>query len=767
MTTEEYLNQVIELLRLQVINKKVFTNEEIEGFKEIKPVPLGVQLIEILSKKYEQPDRVDIYDFEKSIAITSDYPHLKEVLEIIQGIYLEENRMVDVDRVSLTRSFIENNLEYFCEVYDYLEFICNEFLEKRIDTLEDIEKQLYIVEDVVALRILTNNIEKYAKFFAEPNMGFLAEELQDENSKFILIEGTSNAYLIDVVAFFLAKQGKEVFLIKSPISYESEGVQIKDTLAISIENIQKQNNITYVYPIKIISEINGEEDNIPFLLEYINNHYNKGGHINVLGQGYQIDEISVRPLVNKKMTRLSQYYYDKREYNLTLARYGDYLEYISKIYKEDCRELLYRKPTKKFSIVIPARDSIETLQYTIKTCLEQSYTGDYEVVISDNSVKNMAVYEFCKELNNSKITYIKTPRNLSLTKSFEFAYLHTSGEFVFSIGSDDGVLPWALEVLDGIRSKFPNENIINWVRGFYAWPGFNYGQQNQFIIPNNSKVESFASYYIKREEYFKRILADPQMMYVLPLLYINSGFKREYMQVMYQKTGELFDGHSQDIYTGIEMMALNDKVLNISLALTIAGMSSNSVGATNDDVKSLEIKAQRKKALVEMGNVGLNVQTLNEHFVTVLASDVSTLYIGLMRAVSKGLLQFQTLEKYIDWKDVFIKISNVMRVENITYYEDLFKLREAASLFGEEFLNWFDQEVLNKKLKLCILDEEKIKQYRKSKTYKNGIDQSGQVIWDASEFGVKNVYQAVKIFEKIVSTRNSIEVDIEKYLKSE
>jgi glycosyltransferase involved in cell wall biosynthesis len=193
--------------------------------------------------------------------------------------------------------------------------------------------------------------------------------------------------------------------------------------------------------------------------------------------------------------------------NLALSWYGDYLSYISKIYGQDCHAMVDESPSKRFSIVIPARNSSDTLRYTLQTCLEQRYTGDYEIIVSDNSTgHNAAVYELCQELNNPRIVYLKTPRDLPLAKSFEYAYLHAKGEYIFAIGSDDGLLPWALEILDGIAQQYPDEEIIQWTRAFYAWSGFNGGQQHQFIIPRKYKKGEIPMGYREALDYIDMIL---------------------------------------------------------------------------------------------------------------------------------------------------------------------------------------------------------------------------------------------------------------------
>lgn len=747
MNTEQYLKQVAELLRLQVKNKTIFSEEQLKDFRMVKPVPLGIQMIEVLNEKYKHPDKVDVYDFEKKIALTGDYPHLKEVLDALRRVYLADKRELDASRVLHKKSFIENNVEQFCEVYDKLELLCKEILEGSEATAEEVQKLLYIVEDVVALCILTNYDEKYNKLFEEPNMGFLIEELQEKESKFILLEGPSNACLVELLAAVLAEQGKEVFLFKAPLCYEEEGINIADTVGISVENFRREGNLTYVYPIKVISKTKGAEDNISYLLEYVNNHYNAGGHINVIGQGYQIGELSERPFTNKKMTRLSEYYYDKREYNLTLARYGDYLTYISKVHKEDCKELLYKEPTVQFSIVIPVRDSVATLQYAIKTCIEQTYTGDYEIVISDNSVKNTDVYEFCKKLDNPRVKYIRTPRSLDLVKSFEFAYLHTSGRYIISLGADDGVLPWALDILSEVVNRFPDELVIGWPRGFYAWPGFSKIQEHQLLILGLNEKKEWNTYYTSADTYLERVLDNPHLIYSLPLLYINSCFKRDLLYRLYDVVGELFAGCNQDISTGILMTAMNKKILNVSMPLTIAGMSSVSVGANYNNEKEVKVTNQKQEEL----SVGTFVFTEYEHYIPFVGTDVAAVYLSIMRAASKGLFSKREIYARIDWKRAFIQMLESKRIDQISYYGDIYKARYAAALHGEEFLKWFDETIVSQKMQLCVVDDGNISQER---VYKTGMDGYGNLCLDASEYNVNNIYDAVKLFEKVYTEWN-------------
>lgn len=748
MTVNGYLEELTPILQAQIEKNIFLTKAQIHEIEQIRPMPLTGQLIVLLNGREEPDGWMRIVEFEKKVSKSCDCPDREAVLWALETIYKNRERDLDVSRLRLIREFSEGRMEKLKETYERLEECCLLRVNGELSEMVQIEELLYQLEDAVSFLLLTKGETgskriDTARMREEANMEFLLEEIERKGT-FVLISNEDNQCLMELIADMLQANGSSVFLMKPPLRYESDDVDIKNTVSISIENVQTEGNLKRFYPVVLFSE-GRETDNISYLLEYIHRHYTKAGHLNIVAQGYVLDEISVRSYSNKKMTRLSRFYNDKGEYNPAYARYGDYLEYISKIYHEDCSELLYKTPTKRFSIVIPARDSVETLRYTVLTCLEQEYSGDYEVLISDNSVENNEVYEFCKKLDDKRVSYIKTPGNLNLTKSFEYAYLHTSGEYVLSIGSDDGVLPWALSKLDEIIATVPEEPIIEWNRGFYAWPGFNKGQQNQLVIIKNPNQQQLF-YYVTREQYLMKILENPQNMYRLPLLYINSCFKRSHMQTMLDKTGELFDGNSQDLYTGIEQIGLNERILNTNIPLTIAGMSSKSVGANSDKTSTVKKSVEKEVEFNRQSNRGRNVFSLYEHLVPLISSDVAGMYFSMMRAVSKGIFSEELFSAWMEWRKVFEQIVDAMRIDNVTYYEDMYRIRYAASLHGEKFLEWFDEQVLSVRMELVTLKETDEKDEVK-RNYETG-EYNGILVLDAMEYGVTNICEAVHLFDR-------------------
>ena len=79
-------------------------------------------------------------------------------------------------------------------------------------------------------------------------------------------------------------------------------------------------------------------------------------------------------------------------------------------------------------------------------------------------------------------------------------------------------------------------------------------------------------------------------------------------------------------------------------------------------------------------------------------------------------------------------------------------MRYTASLHGEEFLKWFDEKIYKKALKPVCVDQKRLDKHLDDKhSYKEGTEELGGVILDASKYGVTNDYEATKLFEKITN----------------
>lgn len=702
-----------------------------------------------------------------------DYNGVADSLNVHMQLVKSYNDSLDADRVYYSlcamRNWSNTASRKESQFFDQVILNSNQLYQKFIDSqdfrpiLTHIIHYSFIQQDLVSYIIYMilagQNLKSRPWVLDVPNIGELVKRLRNDvrNAFIIVASDSSNLIRCKAVAKALSLLGKQVYFIDLSIPFEIEApISLEDTLEVSLDNREISEYLTVIHPIELIYKNESLGCNIEYIIDYLNRNELKNKHALLLSSGCFIDELCQNPLLQKQMGRLYGFQTDYFENNLSFAWCGSYLAYISSLYCFSAQEAICTPAQCQFSIVIPARNSAETLRHTIRTCLEQTYKGSYEIVISDNSTgQNAEVYALCKELNDPRIVYIKTPRDLQLAKSFEFAFLHAKGEYIFSIGSDDGVLPWALETLDKIIHQYPDEEIIQWERGFYAWPGFNGGQQNQFIIPRGYKKGKYGCYYRDRGNYIASVLKEKQAMYVLPMLYINSCFKRSYFNVLLEKTGRLWDWACQDIYMGVITSCIKPVILNIEYPLTIAGMSDSSVGAQSNKGT---ITTQEFQKLIEEGNRDHNLGgfclSYLERYLPDTSTDTWSLYSCFLRAISIGVLPESYFDKAFDWKHIFTKLSSELDLRDVGFDRKIHEMRYAAMLHGDEFLQWFDQTIYHKTLIPKKIDNKKIEQVRMQKSYKEGELGNGGMILDASKYQVKNIYDAVKLFEKLIISKN-------------
>ena len=96
------------------------------------------------------------------------------------------------------------------------------------------------------------------------------------------------------------------------------------------------------------------------------------------------------------------------------------------------------------------------------------------------------------------------------------------------IGADDAVLPWGLRALDEVL-QHTEADVIKWDRGQYIWPGYGKGLDDLLTMPGGYQKEIYNLYEIPNIDYWSQVMTNYQCMYNLPNLYLNSGFRRRYL----------------------------------------------------------------------------------------------------------------------------------------------------------------------------------------------------------------------------------------------
>lgn len=601
-----------------------------------------------------------------------------------------------------------------------------------------------------------DNGEMWTVSLQEGNMSFVYEQIWAENNDMMafVIDDMNDYDAYFQMAKIAQTIGKKTFFLVPEVGIEIDDdtlIPSKDNfLAMSYEYAENIEGVDVIAPIAL--ERNGEcvESNRLLILDDISKKAKRNELLLIAER--RIFRTMKSSYVNRSVIHYvaSNQNYPNARHITNFGYINGYINFWSNYYDVDIEVLLNEKPKYKYSIVIPVRNNAATLEYTLRSCLNQEM-DDFEILISDNSDDNNREVEALikTKFRSDKIRYIRTPRVLSLTKSFEFAYLNARGEFVISMGADDALMPNALHHLDNIRKEIGyDKEFLMWERNTYYWHGMKKtGQEDLLIIPRPYKEGQYDICEFDAKAMIKYALMDPQQMYIAPMFYINSGFRKDYLKRILKETGAILDGISQDVYMAVVNLAINDTYFYAKYPITVAGLSNRSAGlksavgqSTSDDFEA----SQREYSLG--GNV-YHMQRDSEDLLIISEGDVANLAAMLMRIIDMGCLPSEWINEY-DWYVLGKRIIEQAQKNDINYKKIREELIHTVCLFDKEAAKKLDEDIESG----VIRPNEQLEQ--EDKLYKEGITAEGTEYRDASKDGAYDVYEVAILCDKILK-RNS------------
>jgi glycosyltransferase involved in cell wall biosynthesis len=221
----------------------------------------------------------------------------------------------------------------------------------------------------------------------------------------------------------------------------------------------------------------------------------------------------------------------------------------------------------KLTIIIPTLKRPDTLYYTLRTVLNQTYSN-YSIIVSDNFSSDNTK-DVVNSFNSEKISYIVTEQRLSMSHHWEFALEHVNSGYVTVLGDDDGMLPDVLQKVALIidKHKLP---AIGWRFGNFNWRGL----PPYFMIPmtNYYRIVN-ASLEIKK--IFKESIYNTIQF---PSLYGGFIDINLIKKLKHQNRGFFFHSRIPDFFSGAMVAASVEKYVRLEYPVTINATSKHSTG---------------------------------------------------------------------------------------------------------------------------------------------------------------------------------------------
>jgi glycosyltransferase involved in cell wall biosynthesis len=201
-----------------------------------------------------------------------------------------------------------------------------------------------------------------------------------------------------------------------------------------------------------------------------------------------------------------------------------------------------------FSIVIPTRNRANLLPHSLLSAIEQTF-DDYEIIVSDNH-SSPETEQVVRRLGDSRVRYVRSDRDLSMSDSWEFALSHAQGEYITILSDDDALSPTLLERLNEHLNDRP-EKLISWNRYLYVMNDW-YEERDRnklFLGPVSGEAHEHSSESMLRQ-WFDGCYYFSQA----PMLF-NSCCHRSIIDRVKKKAGRFFLGTSPDIAASLALLS--------------------------------------------------------------------------------------------------------------------------------------------------------------------------------------------------------------------
>lgn len=229
----------------------------------------------------------------------------------------------------------------------------------------------------------------------------------------------------------------------------------------------------------------------------------------------------------------------------------------------------------KLSIIIPTRNRQYYAYRCVKTLLNK-LSGDFEIVIHDNSDDNSLKNMLSDVLDDLRLKYSYESTTLSFCENFERSILMSTGDYLIMIGDDDCVLPEIMDLVTEVRRKGIDSVLFPTCYTYY-WP--------------NSLKDNEGKLVIRKQNAFVKILSTKDAIgsmktvgnydyqhYNFPKIY-HGIVKREKFDMVKNRTGHYFGGLTPDIYSAVALSFHIDRILYVNVPYTLPGICAKSGSA--------------------------------------------------------------------------------------------------------------------------------------------------------------------------------------------
>lgn len=383
----------------------------------------------------------------------------------------------------------------------------------------------------------------------------------------------------------------------------------------------------------------------------------------------------------------------------------------------------------RFSVIVPTRDRPETLHSALLTCLHQEDYDDYEVLVCDNDSREGPSRAVVERLACPRLRYVRAPRSLAMSANWDLALRESRGDNLLYIGDDDGLMPYALRELDGLQ-RHSGMRAIRWDAVFYCWPSVAQEEARGLLTIPTARTHSVVNGHERIEQ------AVARCELILPQVY-HGCVSRALLEEARAGRERFFEAETPDIYSGFVVAARAGAFLEVTVPMTVVGISARSNGAAHLFAPT---HAQERLAPIIQDFASLNqTDAIPNH---PWVPRTSTLPAAILDAYLLARARhFPHVPSLVDRRQVVSKVLATLHDRNPQRRRSQLEAVRASVRDDEGLLAWFEAEGES----FPTATAPRLSNPR-------GFVGDGVVV-DSREFGVTDVQQAAALATKLLSYR--------------
>jgi glycosyltransferase involved in cell wall biosynthesis len=226
----------------------------------------------------------------------------------------------------------------------------------------------------------------------------------------------------------------------------------------------------------------------------------------------------------------------------------------------------------RISVVVPTLRRADTLASCLKTLAAQDYEN-CEFIVQNNG-DDPATRRVVEGVNDSRFRHYATTDVLPMSRNWEAALEHVTGEVVAFVGDDDGLYPDACAIAAAFFSDNSN-NLLSWRPQWYFWPCYpKPGRANTIL------AELDLAFAVEEVDSRKELVGvyHFNVPYAnLPMVY-NSFVRMRTIRAVTKRLGRYFIGLAPDVTSGLINAFMTQRFLRLSRPLSVTGTSAYSTG---------------------------------------------------------------------------------------------------------------------------------------------------------------------------------------------